>query len=168
MNSSTPINKLTNFTNDENNNTQMVNEIISEMNNPNSVDNIEMENTYKNDQDNQFNHQINKDINMHANDNINSTNNIDESESKQDTINIEGGYSKKNNILKELKDPVVLVGICTIIFLPQFQKILRNILPKLFSNTNYILVTLTIIIKAIFVSILFTLYKKFFTLNISN
>uniref|UniRef100_A0A6C0M0M9 Uncharacterized protein n=1 Tax=viral metagenome TaxID=1070528 RepID=A0A6C0M0M9_9ZZZZ len=150
-NDSSMIDDMTN-----NDNSQIVNEILSEMNNTNQSS-LEMNNDeqYMMDQNNQLERQMDNSVNMAAMDNI-PMENTEESHIPEMEVTME---SKEESILskifKMVKNPLIVIVSVLLVFSPVVKNLLVKYLPKIFTNQTTSTQYLGLLLQSIIVGIVF-------------
>ena len=153
---STHIGDLQNQSDQNMNNSEIVGEIIKELNTTDSQpQNLNMENSntmYDNSQQSQLERQIDPNTNILANDNLQ---NIDEH--SQPVINIDSHVelSLKDKLLNNFKNPALVSLVYFILSSPILNNLLATNLPKFFSSTisnsmRWVSVTLKALIAGVF------------------
>jgi len=158
---STQIGELQNQSTQNMNNSEIVGEIIKEMNTTDSQpQNLSMENTnnmYESNQQSQLERQIDPNTNILANDNLQ---NIEDSNRPVINIDSEPQLSLKDKLLNNFKNPALVSLVYFILSSPILNNLLATNLPKFFSSTisnsmRWVSVTL----KALIAGVLYFLFK---------
>jgi hypothetical protein len=168
MENSTPINQHTNLStieemdNNNENNSQIVDEIISEMNSQEQPQTLSNEqDQYLKDQNAHLDRQMDNSVNMTSMDNLNmmhsnmnpgmntdSIHEIDVSmETKEETL--------LSKVIKLVKNPLLVIAAVLLIFSPFVKNLLIKYLPKIFSNQTTTTLYLSLLLRSVLVSLVF-------------
>lgn len=158
---STQIGELQNQSNQNMNNSEIVGEIIKEMNTTDSQpQHLPMENTnnmYENSQQSQLERQMDSNTNILANDNLENI--VDDS---RPVINIdsEPELSLKDKLLNNFKNPALVSLVYFILSSPILNNLLATNLPKFFSSTiSNSMRWVSVSLKALIAGVLYFLFK---------
>ena len=164
----TPINQLSNETNETNENkdmmnddcnSQIVNEILEEINNQPSHINNEQDDQYVSPSIHE--HENNEMLNRQM-DNINRNVDINVQEKTRPIVNVELKQNIKDKLIEKLKDPLSVILVVFVLNSPIISSIFVKYLPKLFSSgVNKSIQWLSILLKSIIAGILFYTIKMF-------
>lgn len=161
-NNSTPINQNNNSSTIEdmsnNDNSQIVNEILSEMNNSNDQVPVEVNTNeqYMRDQNSQLERQIDNSVNMAAMDNMPMIQeNVDIMPPQMEVsmgVKEDSIYTK---IFKMVKNPLLVIVSVLLVFSPMVKKLFVKYLPRIFTNQTTSTQYLALLLQSIVVGMLF-------------
>ena len=162
MENSTPINQNDNsntineMDNNENN-SQIVDEIISEMNSQDPGQNLpDNQEQYLKDQNAQLNRQMDNSVNMVSMDNLNMMpQDLVNEEVNEMNVSMEQEETLLSKILKLVKNPLLVIASVLLIFSPFVKNLLVKYLPKIFSNQTRTTQYLGLLLQSVLVSLLF-------------
>lgn len=158
QNNSSTIDEMNNH--DEN--SQIVNEILTEMNNDQtqSMNSMNNDDQYTHDQNEQLNRQMDPTVNMNAMDQLNM---IPQEESNENnnkrevdmTVTMTKEESLPTKILSVLKKPMIVILAVFIMFSPITSGIFKKYLPKIFTNQTVSTQYLALLLKSVLTGVLF-------------